>query len=377
MVEVVRVVHLTSVHPRDDIRVFRKECTSLARLGFDVHLIVADGGGQAVTDGVHVHDVGVVVGRLRRMLIVPWRVLRAARQLRGRVYHFHDPELIPIALVLRRSAHVIYDSHEDLPRAVLSKDWISRPLRRLVAALVEGIENAAARRFAAVVGATPHIARRFAASARRAVPINNYPLSTELIEGNAARPSARVICYIGVLSRQRGTLDMIRAMEHVDARLILAGAFSDARLEMEARALPAWGRVDYRGEVSRAETRTIMAHASAGLLVFHPEPNHVEAQPNKLFEYMSASLPVLASDFPLWREIVEGNGAGFCTTPGDAVSIGRAIDQILGDPDAARAMGARGLDAVRTKYQWATEEAKLQRLYLGLVAQGAEPGGRT
>ena len=110
------------------------------------------------------------------------------------------------------------------------------------------------------------------------------------------------------------------------------------------------------------------AYIVAGLLFFHPEPNHVDAQPNKMFEYMSAGLPVLASDFPLWREVLVGTGAGRCADPLDPAAIGRAIESLLADPQAAQVMGRRGREAVMTRYQWTFEERKLLALYRELLA---------
>jgi glycosyltransferase involved in cell wall biosynthesis len=101
---------------------------------------------------------------------------------------------------------------------------------------------------------------------------------------------------------------------------------------------------------------------------FHPEPNHVNAQPNKIFEYMSAGLPVLASDFPLWRSLLVDSGAGCCANPLDAADIARCIDALLNDPVGARVMGQRGRDAVRDKFQWAHEERKLVSLYREVLA---------
>lgn len=374
MAECLRIAHLTTVHQRHDVRIFRKECTSLAAHGYDVHLLVADGRGTESKALVSFHDIGSVSGRLRRMLLQPWRMWRAARALGANLYHFHDPELLPIGLLLRwGGAEVVYDTHEDVPRAVLSKYWIRPRLRRAVAAVFERFEDFAARRMSAVVAATPHIARRFAAVNAVSVDINNYPLSSELEMSVAACGDARSICYIGGIGKIRGAVEMIKALEHVDARLILAGPMESAATEAALRALPGWAKVDYRGVVSRDAVRAIMAESRAGLLCFHPEPNHVDAQPNKMFEYMSAGLPVVASDFPLWRTLIAEVGAGVCADPLDPMAIATAIRGLLDDSAGARAMGERGRRAVMSRYQWSFEEAKLCRLYTALLDQPVTP----
>lgn len=364
----IRIAHLTTVHQRYDVRIFRKECASLAARGHDVHLLVADGRGREKLAGVNFHDIGAVHGRLRRMLVQPWRMWRAARDLKARVYHFHDPELLPVGLLLRwGGAEVVYDTHEDVPRAVLSKYWIRPGLRRLVASVFERFEDFAARRMSAVVAATPHIARRFAQLNEASVDINNYPMRSELEAPVEARGDARAVCYVGGIGRIRGAVEMIEALDHVDAKLILAGPFESAATEAALRALPGWSKVDYRGVVSRDEVRTIMAESRAGLLFFHPEPNHVDAQPNKMFEYMSAGLPVLASDFPLWRSLLVESGCGVCADPLDPRAIASAIERVLDDPLSARAMGVRGREAVLSRYQWSFEEEKLCELYQALL----------
>lgn len=363
------IAHLSTAHPRRDVRIFHKECESLAAAGYDVHLLVADGRGEEEVAGVKVHDIGSVRGRFRRILLQPWRMWRTARRLNARLYHFHDPELIPVALLLRwGGAEVVYDSHEDVPRAVLSKYWITPWLRAIVASSFEMLENFAARRFSAVAAATPHIARRFAAINARSIDINNFPMQRELEAACEQVGDERTVCYVGGIGKIRGAVEMIRALEHVDARLILAGPFENADTEAQLRALPGWEKVDYRGVVSRAEVREIMARSRAGVLFFHPEPNHVDAQPNKMFEYMSAELPVIASDFPLWRSLLIDTGAGVCANPMEPLAIARAIEQLLGDREGARAMGRRGREAVMTRFQWGFEERKLCDLYRNLLA---------
>lgn len=363
-----RVVHLTTVHPRDDIRIFRKECLSLAAAGFEVHLCVADGKGDAVVQGVHIHDIGSVQGRMKRMALQPWRMLARTRVLRGAVYHFHDPELLPVGYMLSRQARVIYDTHEDVPRAVMSKHWIRPVLRRVVAGTFELLEDAVSRRLSAVVAATPHIAQRFARVNARSLDINNYPLASELEAASEdAGREARTVCYLGGIGPIRGAYEMVQALEHVDAKLLLAGPFDKPSTEARCRALPGWAKVDYLGVVSRTKVREVMARSRAGLLLFHPEPNHVDAQPNKMFEYMSAGLPVIASDFPLWRRVLVDEGVGVCVNPLDPRSIARAIGAILDAPESSRSMGQKGRAAVLAKYRWDAEAAKLVGLYRSLL----------
>ncbi|MGQ9498496.1 MAG: glycosyltransferase, partial [Desulfotomaculales bacterium] len=165
--------------------------------------------------------------------------------------------------------------------------------------------------------------------------------------------------------------EMVTAMtllpEALGVRLVLAGKFVPPFLEDEVRQLPGWERVDFRGWQDRAAVARLLGEARAGLVVLYPEPNYVEAQPNKLFEYMSAGLPVIASDFPLWRDIVEEAGCGLLVDPLDPAAIAQAIQWILEHPKEAEAMGRRGQKAVFDRYNWDTEAAKLLAFYRRLT----------
>lgn len=364
-----KVVHVSSLHPRYDIRIFHKQAVSLASAGYDVSLVVADGCGSEVRDGVYIVDAGRrASNRVARTFVTPLRTWFAALKLDGDVYHFHDPDLLIGAFMLRCFGNrVVYDSHEDMPRNILGKSWIAPWLRRFVACSFELFENFAVRRLSAVVGATPHIAERFSTRSRRVVAISNFPLLSEVDGPCEPAGDGRTVCYVGGISRIRGAVEMIRALEYVDARLLLAGLIEDAATETELRALPGWAKVDYRGEVSRAEVRRILSQSCAGLLFFHAVPNHVDAQPNKMFEYMSAAIPVLASDFRLWRSIIEESAAGLLADPLDPHAIAHCIQRLLDDPVGAREMGQSGRKAVLQKFLWSTEEAKLLTLYRELL----------
>lgn len=360
------VVHVTTVHGRDDVRIFHKQCRSLAGAGFRVTLLVQDGRGDASRDGVRVVDLGPPPsGRLWRIVGSPWRAYRRLRRLPDGVVHVHDPELLPLAWILKRGGRrVVYDAHEDVPRDILAKHWIPAALRRGLSLCFERLEDSVARRLDAVVAATPFIAERFRRIQPRSLAVNNYPVLDEFAPLAADRPFSRVVCYVGAATRVRGIGELIESLAILgDVRLVMCGPFESAAYERELRGLAGWRHVDYRGVVSRDEATRIMAGSALGTVNFLPTPNHVNAQPNKIFEYMAAGLPLVASDFPLWRRIVEGSGCGVCVDPASPAAVAAGIRALLSDEARCRAMGRAGRKAVEERYHWLQEAEKLVQLY--------------
>jgi glycosyltransferase involved in cell wall biosynthesis len=372
------VVVLTTVHPRHDGRIYEKEAKSLAeRLGLTVVLMIADGQGHVVerAGDVSFHDLGDPNGRLRRALIAPWRAFWAIRKLAPRVVHFHDPELIPLGLALRALGfEVIYDVHEDVPRQILTKHWLPALVRRPIAALVSLVEWLGGKVFTAIVAATPTIAQRFPAA--KTATVQNYPLVSDLNgtgdRANGDRPAHFV--YPGVIADIRGAVEMVQAIALLSdvptARLELAGIIFPDNLADKLRSLAGWKSVIYRGIVPREVVMQMLANARAGLVVHHPIPNEVDAQPVKMFEYMAAGLPIIASNFPLWRGIIEGCGCGLLVDPLNPRAIAEAMRWTLENPREAWAMGQRGREAVERGYNWNVEAAKLIDVYRGLLDGG-------
>jgi glycosyltransferase involved in cell wall biosynthesis len=371
-----RVCHFSSVHRGLDIRIYRKQCVSLAQAGFDVHLVIDASEAdvlEAAGAGVTIHRLAAMSGqgRMRRMLMQTWRCYQMAKALDAEVYHLHDPELIPYGLLLHwQGRKVILDLHEDLRGDILSKHWIPAPLRRAIGAAARALEHFAARRLSALVAATPHIGALFEGSAARVAVIHNYPAINEL----AAAPSAAAavqrdcVCYVGAITAIRGIRQTVRALEIVPCKLLLAGAFDSPALREELSGYPGWRHVEECGFVDRRRVADIMARSFCGLVTLCPEPNYMQSLPIKLFEYMSAGVPVIASDFPLWRSIVEDADCGLCVDPGDPGQIARAIDYLRSHPALAEKMGSNGRRAVASKYRWDREGDRLVALYGELLA---------
>lgn len=366
-----RIAHLTSAHPRDDIRVFLKECRSLAAHGHEVVLVVADGRGDEMCDGVSIADVGRSTGRLNRMSKATQRVLRKAVALDADIYHLHDPELLPVGLKLkRRGKKVVFDAHEDVPKQILGKHYLHPWLRRILSWGFAHFEHYACARFDGVVTATPYIRDKFLPINPRSIDINNFPVIGELERAVSWQDKADEVCYVGSIAQIRGVKELVRAMEgtRTPARLNLVGGFAEAQVEAEIRAYPGWSKVKAPGVLDRAGVRDVLGRSVAGLVTLHPVSNYLDALPIKMFEYMSAGIPVIASDFDLWRTIVQESQCGLCVDPMDPAAIASAIDHLVSHRAEAEAMGRNGRQAVLSRYNWAREEAKLIEFYDRLLS---------
>jgi len=366
---IIKVVHLTSAHPRSDTRIFLKECSSLSNAGYEVTLIVADGKGDEIKNNIRIIDVARDgdQSKLKRIFKLPGLVYQAALKADGDVYHFHDPELISVGIKLKKAGKkVIYDIHEDLPRQALAKEYIPRFLRVPLSAVIEYYENRSVKKFNAAITATPFINQRFVKLNPNSVNINNFPIIGELAMPEAGKEKENAICFVGEIDGQRGVKQLIEATALCNVKLYLVGTFSGPDFKNEMKELPAWQNVIECGQLSRKEVAEVMAKSICGAVTFLPIPNHCNAQPNKMFEYMSASLPVLCSDFPLWKEIIEGNKCGICVDPENPASIAEGIKKIAGDVNIMNQMGRNSHDAIIHKYNWEIESKKLIDLYHNL-----------
>lgn len=361
-----KIAHLTSVHPRYDIRIFLKQCSSLARQ-YQTALVVADGLGNEVKDDVSIVDIGKFRGRKNRMLNAPKVLFKKAIELDADLYHLHDPELLPIALKLKRMGKiVVFDAHEDFPKQVLSKHYLNSYVSKIISITMGYYENYVCSKLDAVVTATPSIRDKFAKHTKKVVDINNYPLLGELQSINKDWVNiVDEIAYVGGISKIRGIQEAVEALSltKTKTKLNLVGRFSDDKTYSLAQGSSGWPYVNELGQLDREQVKAVLERSIAGLVTFLPVPNHIDAQPNKMFEYMSAGIPVIGSNYPLWVSIIEGNECGICVDPENPKAIAQAIDKLVSNKDLAESMGKNGIKAVNEKYNWAIEEKKLFKLY--------------
>lgn len=360
-----RVCHMTSAHGPEDVRIFHKECVSLARAGYETYLVQR--GGSYEKNGVHIVGAGEPSGgRLARMTSFSKAVYEAALSVDADIYHLHDPELLPWGLRLKkRGKKVIFDSHEDTLESVLEKAWIPAPARKAAYLWFKGQQETVCRQIDAVVTVTPHLTEFFRRLNPQTVQVTNFPIWA----GSAPDVPRQLgtLVFAGGISRQWNHHTIIRALESLpECRYRLCGPAEDAYLR-ELEALPAWERVQYLGRVPHVEVAGLLAGSAVGMALLSRNRNtdgkNGTMGNTKIFEEMMAGLPVVCTDFMLWRKFVDRWHCGLLVNPEDPDAIARAVQYLLDHPEEARRMGENGRRAVKEEFNWGVEEKKLLALY--------------
>ena len=369
------VLHLVTTHGVGDPRVVRKEARTMAAAGYRVGLVVPhDADGEV--DGVEVHAVPRPATGKERVLkttrLVGDRALAEAGP--NTVFHIHDSDLLPFGIAQAlRGRRVVYDAHEDSPRQAHHQAWLSRPLRHVLSWSYAGLEAIAGRLFEGIITSTPEIADRY--PTHKTVAIRNFPAIEEFSAPSPVPFAKRepVVAYIGAVTEARGVREMVEAvgeLKDLGARLHLGGSFFPASLRSEIEGAP---NVVVHGYLGRKDVVAVLGSARAGLVLLHPTPQYTTAYPTKLFEYMAAGLPVVASDFPVIRSFVDGYDCAVLVDPLDVRAVRSAIRDLISDPERAEAMGRRGRDLVLAHYTWASEASRLLAFYDALAQGDATP----
>jgi len=366
-----KIAILTSVHSIFDVRIFHKQAKSLVKAGYDVALL-AQHDRNEIVDGVKFIALPKPRGRFQRMTGLMFRILRIAIKEKANVYHFHDPELIPVGLILKFfGAKVIYDVHECYPASIRKNEWLPPFMKGIVASIFDVFERVCYHFFDAVTTATEDIARRFRDD--KVVIIHNYPVLHYAIDktDNRSLDESRTVIYVGALSKTRGIGEIVQSLGYVDGRskvrLKILGMFTEPDFEEEVRSIEHFSKVDFLGQIPHEEVYFHLSSADIGLVVLNPTPGYIKSMPVKMFEYMMTGLPVIASNFPLWKEIVEGNKCGLTVDPMNPQEIAEAIEYLLERPELMKKMGENGRKAVFEKYNWERESGKLLDSYIRVL----------
>lgn len=360
----IKICHLTSAHDSLDDRIFEKECCSLANL-YDTYIIAP--GDSFKKEKINIIGIGKrPKSRIKRVTLTGYKVFKEALKLDAKLYHIHDPELLLYARKFKKMGKlVIYDSHEDVPRQILAKEWIPKPVRKIVSTIYECFEKRIAQKIDYVITATPYIRDVFLKYTKNVCEICNFPIDNSLDIDISRRCSGKKqqICYAGSLTKIRGLNMMMEAVEKTDCHMKLAGSIDD----LEKERIKKFNKVEYIGYLTRDEINKLYEESNIGIMIPEPRPNHINSYAIKLFEYMGAELPIICSNFPLWKEMIEESGCGICVDPMDEKEVISAIQYLSEHPEIEKEMGRKGKTLVFEKYNWNMEFKKLKSIYRELL----------
>lgn len=368
-----RVVHLTTVHHPYDPRIYHKECLSLHQAGYQVTLIAPEDGTATFKDKpINMVPTKKYGNRLARMVFGTWKTYRKAKGLNAAVYHVHDPELLPVAWLLKKKNNVvIYDIHEDYVTSIMQKDYMKKPVKKIIASTYKLAESFFSRKLALCLAE-----KYYKEMYPNGTCILNYPTMNEKLMNHQRDSGAleRKLLYTGNVSLVRGA--------HIHAKIPLSdkdvsvhfvgkcpGELANTMYEIagkEKNSLKIIG-IDRFIEKEEIEAMYLKHNWLAGIAIFPPTKHYMKKELTKFFEYMSAGLPIICSNFPLWKNFVETYGCGIAVDPYNETAIKEAIAYLKANPDKAKQMGENGKKAVIEELNWQTEEKKLINWYETLL----------
>jgi len=361
-----KIVHFTSVHRLSDTRIFVKQCCSLERQGIET-ILIGCGDFDSVESGVKIKVIPKRKGFLKRLFLTDFAITTKALAENADIYHFHDPELIPFAIFMRLlGKKVVFDAHEDLSLQISNKIWLPKFLRKPLAYFARFLYWSADKTMSGIVTVTPTLIKQF--RNKNTVLVRNFPDLGEFtkIKEDDINERENNAVYVGGVTKVRGLKENILAINNIsptlNAKLLVGGTFQSKDFEDEINALNL-KNTDFKGWLSRDKVQSLLSQAKIGLVTLHPTANYYDAYPVKMFEYMAAGLPVIASDFPVYREIIETADCGILVDPLKPEKISEAIERLLCTPDVIIKYAKNGRKAAMEYYNWQHEAEQLISLY--------------
>ncbi|MBC2176423.1 glycosyltransferase family 4 protein [Listeria booriae] len=370
MLQEKKIMMFSSVHVWNDTRIFYKEAMTLADAGFEVDFYAIDNGMEVVEHpGLRVHLLPASTSRLARPL--RWRKLyKIAKASDAMYYHIHDPELLLLLPKLRKKkpdAILTYDMHENFPADIETKTWIPALLRKPLKKWILRMEKHTMASCDHIIFAEESYLASYEHIDCKKTTIYNYPTYMEAIPKTASE-SPFTLIYVGSITEDRGIFEMLELIRRLQEKrptaycLKLLGPMTNS-LEIEVQEFITKHKleavVQVYGRVPYPEIWQAYAASDLGLCLLHPIPNYLQSMATKLYEYMAASLPILASDFPDWQNFIEKHQSGAVSSPFDTEKLISEVEKRAANPHLYAQEGERGRLAYEQEYHWGIEAQKM------------------
>ena len=359
-----KICHVTTSHQRYDGRIFQKECISLAKK-YEVILLCSDTENDEKKNNVSIHSVGINNRtKINRFIVIPLKLKKECININADVYHFHDPELIRLALTMKKKGKkVIYDSHEDNVNRIDNRTWIPIFLKPLIKKCFCKLEKKVVSQIDATITVADHIYDRLSKYNSNTVIVTNYPVIDNKQISNLK--NNKTLCFAGGVDKQYMHHNIIKAIEKLNVKYKVAGSISK-EYKKELEGLNVAKKMELLGTLPKEKVNRLYLESGIGMVLIDYVPNINYKQGSmgitKIFEYMAYGLPIVATDLDIWLKFVP-NKCGICVNPHNINEISDAINYLINHPKEAKKMGENGRKLVEKKYNWKTQEKVLYDLY--------------
>lgn len=368
-----RVVHVTTVHNKHDNRIYYKECLSLAASGYDVSLIAPKDERPLLEGVINNYEIPKFKNRALRILFAPFFAFYYCVRIKAKIYHFHDPELLPLAYIMSLlGSKVVFDMHENVPFQIMTKPWLGPLQKRIILTVYQGIERIVLKRISVVYAESSY--QKYYPYVRSSTTVLNMP-DLKMLAGKKSSLKFEdrdlVISYVGGVSSLRGIDTLIDAVEQLNRKaklplikVKLIGTLQEPAL---SKRIEACDFVEYLGFLPAKEAFEEIKSSRIAIALLKDIPNYRQSYSTKIFEYMAIGLPVIYSDFEIYKELFEGADVGWPLTPDNSAELASLIELIIDNPAMLQKKAEAGAQLALERLGWSTELQKLKSFYDSIV----------
>ena len=376
----IKVVHVGYNHRYDDVRILRKECRTLQYSGlYEVTYVTSDKNGETTEDVLYGVNLKIIhinknLSRVKRIKEYYSRLKKELINIDADIYHIHEPILLPmISFLKKNNKKVIYDKHEDTVKDL--SDFAAKYnkiIGKLLGCAIGIYERKMIDKADGFIFVTPQFAVH-TKKERREMLIPNYPQKSETVRAVSLKEyksRANIVCFAGGISDTWSQINILNALDIIDdVQYYLAGRCTNdymGRMEKER----GWQKVLYYGLISFDEVKNMIylkARIGLALLGYVLSDKRGTLGNTKIYEFMQAGLPVICTDFNLWRDIVEKYNCGILVNPDNIEEIKEAIEYLLSNEEEAYRMGQNGKMAIEKEYNWEKSSRSLLHLYENIL----------
>ena len=388
-----KVCLVSTTHSLTDGRIFYRESTTLSKEYNTTVIGKGDSDRVRFLANTRLVYLSAPRARIFHAALVMKAFVMILRE-KPSIIQCHEPDTLALARLVRFLSggriKVVYDVHEHYPSLWSTRKFLPKTLQALLARSIDVFERSLSGGADAVLAVSDSVGRRFHHAKSGPFIIPNYPWrsayqDSTYVRQKATQESAPVVLYAGSVDEKRGIVQFILALKHVRERIpivkfVILGSLNIGKelwddIASFLRRQNLEDNFEIKPHIPYFDYYRTLCTATVGVILFQPTLlNNIIGLPNKLFDYMGAGIPVVASDFCEIRKIVMRCKCGLLVDPTQPSQIAEAISELISNDELATTMGKEGRRAILETYNWESEEGNLLAVYRKLLSRGTERG---